>query len=129
MKNAKPLTHSAYDLAGTMSHWVVITWPNDASNDYTRAVIGADNTSSLLLGVLHSDKQKRFANYRPICTSAILGFELQTMSIFTENSKYELSGPGIFLKTSLNKSESLISHYSKKISTTSRKIRKQKIVH
>jgi hypothetical protein len=82
----------------------------------------------IVMGVLVSDPQGRFADYRPIATSCLTGFDLQNMKIETLNSVYSLQGLGMWVIHSPFKHEKGMQKHRLAVSRIARGYR-ERIIH
>jgi len=90
------LQHDHYapqKVAGIVIEWRIIDFANTIGFDSIAKQV-EPATPQVLMGVLVSDSKSRFENYRPICTSSLIGLDLQNMQVTTLNSAYKLKGPG-----------------------------------
>jgi hypothetical protein len=86
--------HSApQKVAGIVIEWRIIDFDNTIGFDRIAKLV-EPAIPQVLMGVLVSDSKGRFENYRSICTSSLIGLDLQNMEVITLNSAYKLKGPG-----------------------------------
>lgn len=107
---------------GVFMHWVLLTYTNDHS------MLGPQSLSfeTICIGVLLSDAQERFANYRPIRTSPLHSLDLLNMSIETQNSKYQLSGLGSFQTVPLHQLDARYQRIRQSISSIAKTMRENR---
>tara|TARA_R110001592_G_scaffold112965_3_gene311603 strand:- start:6103 stop:6528 length:426 start_codon:yes stop_codon:yes gene_type:complete len=90
------LQHDHYaskKFAGIVIEWRIIDFDNTIGFDRIGKLV-EPAIPQVLMGVLVSDSKGRFENYRPICTSSLIGLDLQNFEVTTLNSAYKLKGPG-----------------------------------
>lgn len=109
---------------GVLLDWRIIDCSEAVDSAYIR--IGDQNAlARLAMGVIIQDPQSRFADFRPIITTNLTGFDLQFMRINTLNSAYSLAGLGVWLKISHPNYRAVIEKQRKIVSKIAREYRER----
>ena len=97
------MKHDPMQCNGVFQSWAILTISDAPVSRLVFHGEISDLQQSYCYGVLQSDSSGRFGLYRPIKTSCVVGFDLENMEIQTINSSYQLSGTGVFLRTTLSR--------------------------
>jgi hypothetical protein len=108
--------------SGVFMHWTLLSYVNHQSKVDPQSL----SIETICMGVLLSDTQERFANCRPIRTSLIHSFDLLNMSIKTQNSKYQLCGPGSFQTVPIHQLDARYQRIRKSISSVAKTMRENR---